>query len=1616
MRNKLLSKKANNLFFFFVLILLFTVSLSNAANRFSVATGNWSSTATWSATLGGASGASVPVAGDVVTIAGGFTVTLSANAACTDVTVNAGSTLNIATRRLTTTGFFINNGSVTGTTGIIMHTGSFTNSGSFTLTSGQLTIATGNFTNSGTFTLRTGRLIVSVGTFSSTNSFTFTGAGMLVLGGNFSYSGTFTLLSAQVQFTGTANQSIQGFTTTGTVSMLKTGGTASLSGNVNGAGLTMSGAGGTLNLVSGTHTFSGSWIRANGTLNCGSSLFRIGRNVSGTGGAFTAGSGTVEYYRGGGQTAGILTYNNLILSGSSTKTFANTPTVNGVLSMQGTATVNVSSGAITYGANATLQYNTASARNVGATDEWITPFTASGGVIIANTGKITMTVAKTFNATAPLTVNSSAQLGLGTVLLTLNGNFINNGLAIGTTGGVTITGTATQSIGAFTTTGTVSMTKASGTATLTGNINGAGLTINGVSGTLNLGTGLIHTFNGAVALNSGTLNGGSSRLNVNFAGSAWNGTGSNFNRGTGTVNFGGAAQTLVAVSTFNNLIFSNSGIKTLTGLPTINGILSMEGTATVSVVPNYGSSATLQYNRSVSQGTGPEWKTPFTSTGGVSVINTGTITCGGAKIFNSGVPLSIVGGATLDNGGFAISSGSTLSVADTGILVVSGVSVFPSGFGTTNLSPTSTVEYTGAVQSIATHVYGNLILTGSGSKNFSNATTIVGNLEITGSAVAILPNGTLSSASSILFSEVLQASGNWGGTGSGATFKSGPRFGSTTTGIISNISCTVGYWLGGISTDWNVAGNWCGSVLPTAITDVTIAPAVRQPILSASGVCRNITIASGASLGLASNTLTVSGNWTNNGGTFTAGTGTVVFNGIAAQSIGGTSVSVFNNLTNANTSAALTAGRGITVNGILSMSNVASLLEMQTFALSGGASFSNTGAGQIRTSNTTSLPIPTGKTWNNTIVYLNPTGGQTIVGGTYNGTPSLEMDNTSGIQTASGAIVAGGQLNINNGGTPTFKTNGFPLTINALNLNSGATLDMGTGVFSYATLVAMNGTVRFSGAANGLAFPSGTVEYYNTTPTVAIVAEGVYYDLLFSGTGTYTIGSNIEIANTLTVNSGALKVLDSFSVSVEDAVIVYPLATFTLENNASLVQTDYTGPNTGKINVIRNTTPIVFGDYTYWSSPTTGTQTLYDFSPDTQSERFFDHNNSWANVNPVTTVFEPGIGYAIRSSVGTNPTIPSVDTSYQFVGVPNNGTTVIPLAVRAADNKGDRLLGNPYPSAIDADAFINANVEDTGTINQTITGTLYFWTHNHAISGYDYMATDYATYNLFGSVGVASGTGNLTDPSQYIASGQGFFVQNKFAGDVTFDNSMRIIENNANFYRQKKVSSEEESSRIWLKLAKNAVDVTGTLVGYGSNSTNGYDSGYDSYVYDKNQSFSIYSFIETEKMAIQSKVLPFVDTDTFPLGYSINVSGNATISIEKVDGLFVYDQPVYLEDKVLNVVHNIVNSPYTFSTTAGTFNDRFVLRYTDKTLGTDDFESIVKSVLISKNKSELRIKSAVENIKNIAVYDLLGRKVFEKSAVNNTEFSTSDFVLRNQIVVVKVTLENGKTVSQKVVF
>src|SRR5689334_9804392 len=73
-------------FYFIVLcIILLGMAIApavSAANRYSVASGNWNATSTWSTTAGGAPGASAPTAIDAVYIVGGFNVTITANASC----------------------------------------------------------------------------------------------------------------------------------------------------------------------------------------------------------------------------------------------------------------------------------------------------------------------------------------------------------------------------------------------------------------------------------------------------------------------------------------------------------------------------------------------------------------------------------------------------------------------------------------------------------------------------------------------------------------------------------------------------------------------------------------------------------------------------------------------------------------------------------------------------------------------------------------------------------------------------------------------------------------------------------------------------------------------------------------------------------------------------------------------------------------------------------------------------------------------------------------------------------------------------------------------------------------------------------------------------------------------------------------------------------------------------------------------------------------------------------------------------------------------------------------------------------------------------------------------
>ncbi|GAB7257655.1 LamG-like jellyroll fold domain-containing protein [Polaribacter sp. OB-PA-B3] len=109
-----------------------------------------------------------------------------------------------------------------------------------------------------------------------------------------------------------------------------------------------------------------------------------------------------------------------------------------------------------------------------------------------------------------------------------------------------------------------------------------------------------------------------------------------------------------------------------------------------------------------------------------------------------------------------------------------------------------------------------------------------------------------------------------------------------------------------------------------------------------------------------------------------------------------------------------------------------------------------------------------------------------------------------------------------------------------------------------------------------------------------------------------------------------------------------------------------------------------------------------------------------------------GQGFTMKST-GQNP------QNFTFVGTPNDGSITFDV-----DPATTSLLGNPYPSALDATDFINTNINE-------IDGTIYFWEHTgedrsnpassegHNLTGYQ---GGYSQRNI--SMGIAAnGVGSL---------------------------------------------------------------------------------------------------------------------------------------------------------------------------------------------------------------------------------------------------------------------------------
>ena len=392
-------------------------------------------------------------------------------------------------------------------------------------------------------------------------------------------------------------------------------------------------------------------------------------------------------------------------------------------------------------------------------------------------------------------------------------------------------------------------------------------------------------------------------------------------------------------------------------------------------------------------------------------------------------------------------------------------------------------------------------------------------------------------------------------------------------------------------------------------------------------------------------------------------------------------------------------------------------------------------------------------------------------------------------------------------------------------------------------------------------------------------------------------GTNYSaFAKSITVNNGAtLTVNSSNNLIVGDIVNVISGGTINFQNNASLLQiSDVT--NTGNIIYRRTASNISGSDYVYWSSPVAN-QTLSSIytspaqGPKYEWDTLIDNGNgafgntshgNW--VSPAATM-ATGIGYIVRGSSNFGMAASNINST--FTGVPNNGT--IPVTVNRGTYTGTgytgangepinnlddnyNLLGNPYPSAINALRFLYDNSSE-------IEGNVKLWTHGtspglnngttitnpfYGTFTYNYSAGDYMTVNYSGTT--------IPTASSSIRAGQAFFVEMKDgptgSGSVNFTNVQRRDASgntyaNSGFFKNANEPTDDldnlERHRVWLDILNANNVAERTLVGYIQGATMGNDSAYDALA--STLTMGIYSMIDEEAFVIQGRSLPFDDTD-----------------------------------------------------------------------------------------------------------------------------------------------------------
>ncbi|MBP1841323.1 T9SS type A sorting domain-containing protein [Formosa algae] len=521
------------------------------------------------------------------------------------------------------------------------------------------------------------------------------------------------------------------------------------------------------------------------------------------------------------------------------------------------------------------------------------------------------------------------------------------------------------------------------------------------------------------------------------------------------------------------------------------------------------------------------------------------------------------------------------------------------------------------------------------------------------------------------------------------------------------------------------------------------------------------------------------------------------------------------------------------------------------------------------------------------------------------------------------------------------------------------------------------------------------------------------------------------------VESGAtLNVTDGLLLEVEEEVVID--GTLDLLGEAQLIQnhTNVTS-NSGSGNLrIRQQGTSNLYNYNYWSAPVnTGSgywqigsledaNGVIDFSSDpdadpttspiTLSSRWLYQFNGltgtyseWSALTTTSNLL-PGIGYIMKGS-GTS----DAEQEYIFSGTPNDGNYTI-----SATAGNDILVGNPYPSALNADQFIIDNLF-------IIDGTLSFWEHfstnnSHVLADYQ---GGYATYNLLMSLvaaatadtsGLTSGLGLSfkSAPSSNIAVGQGYFLTINTTGNIEFNNQQRIFSKESDatdapvFYRSAN-SSTDLRPKIWFSFTDPNNLKTTIGLGYDSdNATKEYDNGYDAKLFGTKNN-DIYWVLNDENLIIQALANINIE-DELPLTIKATDAGIYKIAIDKTENVPT-DTNIFLKDNLTNTYYSLNTDDSELVLQNDIYENRFSIVFKeDTTLSTDDFQNSPISVYYDRTTKDLSILNYenLSSIKSLIIYNVTGQKIINLNTLQSDTINLNKF--SDGIYIVNITSETNQ--------